>query len=527
MNRRSLLVADRVRDADGVHGDAILIVDGRIAALGRAADLAGPGLAEHRYPGGTIVPGLRDAHLHPVGHAAAITRPNLKPAADFAAIADILSAAARDLPGGAALSALRLDDESLAEGRLPDRVFLDAVVPDRPVVLVRYCGHVSVANSAALALAGIDRSTPDPRGGSIDRDTAGVPTGVLRETATELVSAATRSLAPPVTPDDLVRAVTGLAATGMVGAGAMVSTDAGCWAGAGSELDTLLAAADRLTIPLGVMVIADSPPDLAAAVDRIAAAGGLVRFTGVKMFSDGSLGGHTAAMYDGFNDAPHERGTDRLDRAWCLGMARAALHLGGRVAIHAIGDRANGGVLDVMETLISEGADPALLRVEHASVLTTADIARFGRLGVTASVQPAFLASETTWLEKRVGPDRLLRTYPLRSLLDAGAPLAGGSDCPVEPPHPLWGMAAARDRCGIVPEEALTAAEALALFTSGSARAIGETASLQPGSPAACTVLDVDPVAAGPDDLRTARVLATWVDGAPVPIPEDTVVWLG
>ncbi|NIU21562.1 MAG: amidohydrolase family protein, partial [Actinobacteria bacterium] len=110
------------------------------------------------------------------------------------------------------------------------------------------------------------------------------------------------------------------------------------------------------------------------------------------------------------------------------------------MAIHAIGDRANGGVLDLMERLIGDGADPALMRVEHASVLTSDDIERFGRLGITASVQPAFIASETTWLEKRMGPERLQRTYPFRSLLDAGAPLAGGSDCPVEPPHPLLGM---------------------------------------------------------------------------------------
>ena len=103
-----------------------------------------------------------------------------------------------------------------------------------------------------------------------------------------------------------------------------------------------------------------------------------MRFAGVKMFSDGSLGGHTAAMHEGFSDLPDELGTDRLDRAWCLGMARTALGLGGRVAIHAIGDRANTGVLDLLETLISEGADPAMLRIEHASVLTPDDIIRFG-----------------------------------------------------------------------------------------------------------------------------------------------------
>jgi predicted amidohydrolase YtcJ len=178
-----------------------------------------------------------------------------------------------------------------------------------------------------------------------------------------------------------------------------------------------------------------------------------------------------------------------------------------------------------METLLAEGADPADLRVEHASVLTAADIERFGRIGVTASVQPAFLASEHDWVERRVGPDRIRRTYAFRSLAEAGAPLAGGSDCPVEPPHPLAGMAAARDRCGVVPEEALDAADALRLFTEWSSRAIGVEGRLIPGAPATFTVLDCDPVAANPEGLRSARVLSTWVDGVPVEVPPGLPVW--
>jgi hypothetical protein len=473
------------------------------------------------------VPGLRDAHLHPVGLASALQLPSLKTAPDFAAIADILRVADRALPAGAALTALRLDDESLAEGVLPDRDFIDRVIPDRPVLLIRYCGHVAVANSAALALADIDAATSDPRGGSIDRDADGRPTGVVRETAVEPVAAALRPLSPPVTTDDLVRTATGLAAVGLTGVGAMVAADSGQWGCDGAELDVVLAAARQLPITFGVMVIAGNPAELESAAQRLDAAGDRVRFSGVKMFSDGSLGGHTAAMHQGFSDAPRERGTDRLDPEWCLDLARASLRLGGRVAIHAIGDRANSGVLDVMEILLAEGADPALLRIEHASVLTADDITRFGRLGITASVQPAFLASETGWLEKRVGPDRLRRTYPFRSLLAAGARLAGGSDCPVEPPHPLWGMAASRDRCGLVPEEGLTAAEALRLFTGDAAEAIGEDGSLEPGVPASFTLLDADPVAASPDELRTMEVRGVWVEGERVEIPRGTVAWKG
>ena len=520
-----LIVTGSVRDHTGVRGDAVLVDGPRIVAVGRSADLRSAGVAEVPLPGKVLVPGLRDAHLHPVGLASLLQRPSLKPAADHAGIADILRDAARDLAPGAALTALRLDDESLAEGNLPDRDFIDRVVSDRPVLLIRYCGHVAVANSAALALAGIDATTPDPRGGSIDRDSSGRPTGVVRETAVEPVAAALRALSPRVTADDLIAVATGMASVGLTGVGAMVAADSGQWGCDGAELDVVLDAASRLPITFGVMVIAADPGELEAAAARLVATGGRVRFTGVKMFSDGSLGGHTAAMREGFSDAPQERGTDRLDPAWCLSMARTSLGLGGRVAIHAIGDHANGAVLDVMETLIAEGADPGRLRIEHASVLTLADITRFGRLGVTASVQPAFLASETGWLEKRVGPDRLRRTYPLRSLLAVGTPLAGGSDCPVEPPHPLWGMAAARDRCGLVPDEGLTGEQALHLFTEGAATAIGEDSTLRAGAPASFTILDGDPVVATPDDLRVMAVHQVWVEGERVEVPAGTVVW--
>jgi len=522
---RRLLVADSVRDAAGVAGDAVLVDGPRIVAVGTAADLRSPAVAEDRYPGATIVPGLRDAHLHPIGHAAALHGTSLKAARDFAELADLVRDAAAALPAGTALTALRLDDETLAEGRLPDRDLLDRIAPDRPVLLVRYCGHVAVANSAALAAAGIDEGAADPTGGSMDRDAGGRLTGVLRETAVEPVTAALAALAPAITSDQVVAAATALAGVGLTGVGAMVSTDAGCWAGGGSELDVLLDAASRLPVTMGAFVIAESPAGLERAAGRIAAAGGGLRFAGVKIFSDGSLGGHTAAMHDGFSDLPSERGTDRLDPAGAADLCRASLRLGGRVAIHAIGDRANAGVLDLMEGLVAGGADPAMLRIEHASVLTESDVARFGRLGITASVQPAFLASEVEWLEHRVGPDRLRLTYPFRSLAAAGAPLAGGSDSPVEPPDPLPNMAAARDRCGIVPDEGLSPSEALAMFTTGAAAAIGEQAGFAPGAPASFTVLDGDPVTASPDGVRGLNVLDTWVAGRSISIPAGTPAW--
>ena len=520
-----LLIADSIRTPARIVGEALLIDRGRIVAVGSADELRSPSVTEVRFPGATIIAGLRDAHMHPVGYTAALHRPSLKAASDFAEISDILAEALRGQDIGTALTALRLDDESLAEQRLPDRRLLDAVSADRPILLMRYCGHIAVANTAALDLAGIDRTTQNPMGGVIDRNDRGDPTGVLRETAFEPVTAALRPLSPPITPDHIAEALTALASTGLTGVGAMAATDSGLWGGASSELDVLLEAAARSPITLNVMVITRTPAALRSAAEKIAGAGTRVAFTGVKMFSDGSLGGHTAAMYEPFSDRPDEIGTHRLDPSWAEELALSALDLDGRVAIHAIGDRANSGVLDLMGRLIDHGADPALLRIEHASVLTEADIARFGQLGVTASVQPAFIASETRWLEKRVGPDRILRTYPFRSLADAGAPLAGGSDSPVEPPHPLHGMAAARDRLGLVPAEALLAHEALQLFTDGAAAALDEDAALTPGSPANLTILDVDPVRATPDELRHAEVIGTWVDGEEIRFAADTEAW--
>jgi predicted amidohydrolase YtcJ len=517
---------DEVRDGDHLRGNAVLVEDGRIAAVGDAGVLEVSGVDEIDYAGGVLIPGLRDAHFHPVGYAAALQRPSFKAARDFADVCDVVRDALRERPPDSALTGLRLDDETLEEGRLPDRDVLDRAAPDHPVLLIRYCGHVAVANSAALRAAAIDPSTEDPRGGSFDRDHYGRPTGVLRETAVELVARAVDARTPPLLPADLVDAMTAAASLGLVGGGGIVAAGPSMWGVGGNELELACAAAAELPIDLALLVAARSPAELEAAAARIGEAGGRIRFLGLKLFSDGSLGGHTAAMLEPFADRPAERGTDRLEGAWALEMARAALALDGAVAVHAIGDAANHAVLDLMEILITEGADPSRLRIEHASVLTDADIARFGRLGVTASVQPAFLASENRWLERRLGPDRLRRTYPFRSLLDAGAPLCGGSDSPVEPLDPLLGIAAARDRCGVVADERLDGVEALRLFTDWAARSMGDRAAIEPGHPATFSVLDRDPVTAAPDGLRRTRVLATWVNGEPVEVPPGLRTWV-
>ncbi len=523
-----LVVANAVRTARGLVGDALHLRRGDIVEIGAAQQLRGLGLPEEQYPGGVIVPGLRDAHFHPVTYAATVTGVSLKEAADFADVIDRLRGRAVQLGPGVPVSAMRLDDESLAEGRLPDRSDLDAAFPDRPVLLHRYCGHIGAANTAALDLAGVGPGTADPGGGSFDRDADSMPTGILRETAVGVVARAVSAAAPPqLTAEQLVTAMAGLAGIGLTSLGAIVGCGDDTWADLGDQAAALREVADDLPIRLNVLVVAETPEELERTAELLDRAGPHLRFLGLKAFSDGSLGGHTAAMHAPFTDRADTAGMVRLDTAWARTMADRALDLGAMVAVHAIGDHANDIVLDLFDGLTARGADPARLRVEHASVLSAALVDRFRSNGATASVQPAFLASETEWLEKRVGSERMRWTYPFRSLHEAGVPLAGGSDCPVEPPHPLAGIAVARDRAGLVPEEGLDPEDALALFTDWAAAALDEPPPLAPGSPADFVVLDRDPVAATPDEVRATRVIDTWVGGHRVDVPADAVVWQG
>ena len=358
----------------------------------------------------------------------------------------------------------RLNDEGLRELRLPTAADIDDMVSDRPVLLYRYCGHVAVANSAALALAGVDRDTTDPPGGAFDRDASGNPNGILRETAVNPVADVVESLTTPPTDLEIISALAGLRRMGIGSITAMVSAGSSFWCGVDDEVGALLRIAPDLPIDIDCLIIAGEPGELVGAKARLDTAEGPLRWVGYKDFTDGSFGGHTAAMYEPFTDKPTTRGMERFDHDHIVEMGNTSAGLGGQVAIHAIGDRANDLALDIHEELLSDGADPAKLRVEHASTLTNPTIERMAAMGVTASVQPAFLASEEGWLIKRLGEERMTRAYPFKSLMEAGVPLLGGSDSPVELPDPETGISAAVDRHGINPEQALTREQAEAIF---------------------------------------------------------------
>ncbi|MBT8214276.1 MAG: amidohydrolase family protein, partial [Acidimicrobiia bacterium] len=263
-----LVVADQVV---GANGNAVEIGGGVVRRIGPVEQLRRPGLAEERYPGGVIVPGIVDAHFHPVAYASLLSGLSLKTAVDFDDLSARLRSRADSLDPGAPVTGSRLDDETLAEGRLPTRHDIDGWISDRPVLLHRYCGHVAVANTAALDAAGITAGTVDPTGGSFDRDADGL-TGVLRETAIEPVSAAL-SGSNSVTTGQLVDAMTALAGLGVTSIGAMVGLGDGPWAELGNEVEIVASAARQLPIKLHCFVIANTVDDLRGAAEHLDSAG--------------------------------------------------------------------------------------------------------------------------------------------------------------------------------------------------------------------------------------------------------------
>ncbi len=520
-----LFVGQGVRLPSGLAGNTILVKHGIIAGVGGQVEvsrLLPPGVAcpVERFDG-FFLPGLRDSHIHPVAYTALLTGAPLNRVRSIAEMQDALRAVAISRTG--LINGTNLNEATLSEKRLPVASDLDPVATDRPVMVHRYDGHMAIVNSRALQLAGIDATTPDPDGGVIDRDSVGRPTGVLRETAIDLV-ATTPGIQSPVEPAEVAHRMRALAGLGITSIGAMVRSGEGPWAHLGDEAEILATASPEIPIRVHAFITADTVETLHQAASLVDGVTDRIDWAGVKRFGDGSFGSHTAAMFEPFCDH-HGTGTMRLNDA-DVNMAHVSVEAGRAVAIHAIGDAAGSRVLDVFEHLVKEGVEGHRLRVEHASVLTAADIERMGKLGVVASVQPAFLGSETDWIEARVGSDRLRRTYAFRSLLEAGALVVGGSDSPVESPDPWEAMALCRDRAGLVLEEALTAEEALAAYTTAAAKALGEAEPLAVGSPADFIVVDTDPIEATPQELRQTRVHATFVGGVLVEVDSTVRTWI-
>ena len=411
-------------------------------------------------------------------------------------------------------------DHELWGGELPTRHWIDSLTPNTPVFVRRLDGHMGLANSKALELAGIDQKTPEVSGGEIVREADGNPTGILKDNAMDLIY---RVIPEPSSEEylgALEAAMDYVASRGVTSVHHVGGTDPQAYL----ELFQQARAAGKLR----TRIYALTPLARWRWLDRKIKEGlksdEWVRFGGLKGFADGSLGSHTAAFKAPYTDRPGERGffinpKDSLE-SWILGADKAGLQL----AVHAIGDEAISFVLDTFEkALLENGPGDRRFRIEHAQHIDPADFPRFASLGVIPSMQPYHAIDDGRWAQRVIG-ERIKTTYAFRSLLDAGADLAFGSDWFVAPPDPLYGIYAAVTRQtldgahpeGWVPEQKISVEEALRAYTLGAARASfeeGLKGSLEPGKLADFVFLSENLFEIPPENIREVGVLQTWVGG--------------
>ncbi|MEW5980748.1 MAG: amidohydrolase [Acidobacteriota bacterium] len=505
--------------------EALAIAGGRIAAVGTAAEVdpwTGPETRVIDAGGALVVPGFNDSHVHFVGGSLQLDNVDLRDAATPEEFARRLGERAGSTAEGEWILGGDWDDQRWMPARLPTRDLIDGGTPDTPVFVSRYDGHMALANSLALRLAGVTASTPDPPGGTIVKDAAGRPTGVLKDAAMNLVT----RIIPPLTPEKRMRAIhRGLQHAAALGVTSVrdMGPDAGDLAAYGE-----LAERGDLTLRLSA-----APSELQwqrQAQLGIRRGFGIPFFTmgAVKGFADGSLGSTTAYFFEPYADAPGTQGLLADEMIPVEGMRErlgAADAAGLQLCIHAIGDRAISMMLDIFADIArANGARDRRFRIEHAQHVARKDFARFASLGVIAAVQPYHAIDDGRWAERRIGAERIRTTYAFRSFLDAGARLALGSDWPVAPLSPMLAIYAAATRAtldgenpsGWVPEQKITVEEALRAYTAGSAYAEfqeGQKGTLAPGMLADLVILSEDILTIAPERIKDVTVRTTIVGG--------------
>ncbi len=505
--------------------EAVACLGGRIVAVGTTAEmrkLAGPGTKVIDLNGRRVVPGFNDAHVHFLDGGAGLASVQLRDARTPQEFRDRIGAFAVKISKGRWILNGNWDHENWTPANLPTRNLIDAVTPENPVFINRLDGHMALANSLALKLAGVTKETPDPPGGAIVRDANGEPTGVLKDAAMNYVY----KVIPNPTDDEIaeaIRAAMKYAAENGVTSVQDMSASPNVF-----RVYQKLLASGELTVRISGHQPLAEWARLAQIGVRAGFGGEKLKIGGLKGFADGSLGSTTALFFDAYLDAPGTSGlpSDEMIpeskmRANILGADKAGL----QVAVHAIGDKANRAILDFFaEAEKANGARDRRFRIEHAQHLRMEEIKRFAGQRVIASMQPYHAIDDGRWAENRIGPERAKGTYAFRSLLDAGAVLAFGSDWFVAPMEPLMGIYGAVTRRtldekrpkGWVPEQKISVAEAVRAFTYGSAYASFDEknkGTIEPGKLADFAVLSADIFKIDPIEIRNAKVVMTIFDG--------------
>jgi predicted amidohydrolase YtcJ len=512
---------------------AIAVRDGRIVAVGSDDEirkLKGKRTQVVEVKGAFVIPGFNDAHVHLASGGFEKLNVNLTGTKSLEEMKKRIAERAKATPAGEWITGRGWDHTKWTEQKLPSRQDLDAVTGDHPAIFTRVDGHISVANSAALKAAGISRDSKAPEGGTIDKDESGEPTGILRETADDTV----RAKIPPPTPSQRRRAIE-LALADAAQWGVTSAQDNSDWA------DFLvyeeLQREGKLTLRITEWLPFRGPlPRLQQHRAHHNDKDPLLHTGLLKGVMDGTLGSRTAAMLQPYADDPKNTGLPQYSQDELNKLVAEQVLSGFQFGFHAIGDAAAEMALQAFAYAQNEyrrtnggGRGETQRdfrhRIEHAQVLAPGHYQRMKELGVIASMQPNHLLTDMNWAESRIGAERAKLSYPWRSMLKHGIPLAFGTDYPVEPITPFRGLYAAVTRkneagtAEYVPEEKLTIQEAIAAYTAGSAYAEfaeSEKGWLSPGMLADFVVLDRDITKVAPEEILKTRVLRTVVGGKTV-----------
>jgi predicted amidohydrolase YtcJ len=463
--------------------------------------------------GRTLLPGFIDAHGHVLGLGFSALQLDLIGTSSLEDLQQRLKAYAAAHPDARWILGRGWNQELWPVKRFPTAADLDAVVPDRPVVLERVDGHAIVANSAAMKAAGVTASTKAPPGGRIEN-------GLFVDNAIELVTKAV----PPSTPAELDQALAKaqeiLLGYGVTGVGSM-STSLGDW-------NAMKRAGEAGRLQVRLMVYADELkllPEVPRPTDWLY--GDRLKMVGIKFYADGALGSRGAWLKKPYADKPDTTGLQFHSDAEMYELAKTAAVAGFQVATHAIGDAANAQVISTYEKLAQYCSKDCRWRIEHFQIVDPADIPRLKPAGIVASMQPTHQTGDRLMAEKRLGPDRLKGAYAWQTIEELGIPLAFGTDFPVESANPFPGLSAAISRQdmngqppgGWIPSERLTFSQALAAYTRGAAYAgfaEDRIGGLEPGKWADFVLVDRDPSKADPQSLARIQVLQTWIAGKKV-----------
>ena len=503
-------------NTDSPKAEAMAVKADTILAIGSLDDI-------HKFKGSDteikdvggkfITPGFIDTHVHLLMGGNSLLSVQLRDANTKQEFIDRISGFTNMIKPGQWIVEGNWD-HTLWGGELPNKDWIDEFTGDNPVAIYRMDGHMILANSAALKIAGIDKNSADVENGEIVKNADGTPTGILKSEAMYLVL----NKIPKLTDSEKEEALNE-AQDYLVSQGVTTVHDVDSLGGY-KILDKM-----NSNKQLKVRVYAADPLKYWKAVSKDTKDIKWLKNGLMKGFVDGSLGSHTAAFDKPYSDKQDDNGLFIVDvdslNSWISSADKKQL----QITVHAIGDRANSTILNIYDSVVqNNGKHDRRLRIEHAQHLNIEDINRFSKLDVITSMQPYHAIDDGRWAEELIGPERIKTTYAFKSLLDANTTMVFGSDWPVAPASPLYGMYAAVTRRtldgnnsdGWVPEQKINVEQALTAYTKDAAYSSFDEdikGTLEPGKLADFVILSENVLQVEPTTLKNVKVLETYVGG--------------